>query len=199
MDKLSYRVPFPARIRFAISEEITKLPADDLLIVINAVMKTLQSSDEIMDVNMLSFELRQKFEQNFEYSLVKMATKFLSNEGYIKLQWMDAIKASDERFGNHKIVICHATARFNLGPKDEYGRRQIRQDFKRKLSFGWFIPLRFWILDGPFQGHHIPGRTLYWPNGETWNTDILINCINLLYKFQSNYKTPFFGQGVRCL
>ena len=93
-------------------------------------MKTLQSSDEIMDVNMLNFELRQKFKQSFEYSLVRTATKFLSNEGYIKLQWMEGIKACDERFGNHKIVICHATARFHLGPKGE-----IRQDFKRKHSF----------------------------------------------------------------
>ena len=130
MDKLSYRVPFPARTRFTVLEDVTKLPADKFLIVINAVMKALQSSDETLDVNRLNFELRQKFEHNFDHSMVNIATKFLSNEGYIKLELMDGIKACDKRFGNHNIVICHATARFNLGPKG-----QIRQDFKRKLSF----------------------------------------------------------------
>ena len=130
MDKLSYRVPLPSRTRFTISEDVTNWAAENFLTVVNAVMKFLQSTDEVLDINMLIFRLRQNLESDFDRSLVKTATKYLSNEGYIKLQWMDGIKASEDRFGNHMIVICHATACFNLGP-----RGQIRQDFKRKIVF----------------------------------------------------------------
>ena len=70
------------RNRFMIEDDLAKWSSEELLDAVNAVMKALQSSDELLDVNWLSFDLRQKFGCYFDDSLVWVAVKYLSNEGY---------------------------------------------------------------------------------------------------------------------
>ena len=137
MRKLTEKFPTEKRNRnrFKIEDDLAKWSSEELLEAVNAVMKALQSSDELLDVNWLSFDLRQKFGCYFDDSLVWVAVKYLSNEGYIKLD-MSMTRTSrikEKLFESWNIVEYNSTARFMLGSN---GQIMEVKDVQNRKSIG---------------------------------------------------------------